>query len=428
MSPNESQSKRRVVVTGVGIVSPVGVGKDQFWSRLTGGISGVKKVHDFDTSAFTCHHGGEVQEFDVTGFFPRSKARRWDRCTQFAMVAAQEALREAGMPDGPPDPDRAGVIFGTAAGGRREAIRFQRDVLLANGDMADAVRRFPRSLMMNSSYHAQANRVAAEFGFHGPNVTISTACASGSNSVAMGADQIRFGRADMMLAGGTELLCQIVFTGFAAIRAMSEEGKIRPFDGNRQGLMLGEGAGMLVLEEREAARARGATILAEVAGWGLSGDAVHMTAPDKDGAGLAESIRQALRDAEISEEDIDYINAHGTGTRYNDQMETRAFKAVFGERAYKIPVSSTKSMMGHTLGAAGSIEAVIAVLTMRHGLIPPTINYETTDPECDLDYVPNTARIADVRTVLSTSAGFAGNCAALVLVSPDGPRRLASVA
>jgi 3-oxoacyl-[acyl-carrier-protein] synthase II len=415
--------RHRVVVTGLGIVSPVGVGREQFWTRLTQGISGVKEVRDFDTSPFTCHHGGEVQEFDPTRVFPRHKVRQWDRCMQFAMVAAKEALDQAGFGEnGVPDADRAGVILGTAAGGRREAIAFQRDVLLADGEMARAMRRFPRRQMLNSSYHAQTNRVASEFGLRGPNLTISTACASGTNAVALGADMIRFGRAGVMLAGGSELLCQIVFTGFAAIRAMSEEGKIRPFDGERGGLMLGEGAGILVLEEREAALARGATILAEIAGWGLSGDALHMTAPAKDGSGLAESIRQSLEDAGLPPEAIDYVNAHGTGTRYNDQMETRAIKLALGEWAQKVPVSSTKSMMGHTLGAAGAIEAVIAVLTIQSGVIPPTINYEHADPECDLDYVPNTARRAPVRTVLSTSAGFAGNNAAILITAPGGPR------
>ncbi len=415
--------RRRVVVTGLGIVSPTGVGVTQFWDCLSHGISGVKEVQDFDTSQFSCHHGGEVQDFDATTYFPARKVRQWDRCMQFAMVAAQEALVDAGMPSGAPDPERAGVILGTAAGGRREAIAFQRDVLLAdNAEHMAAVRKFPRRLMLNSSYHASTNRVAGEFGFHGPNVTISTACASGTNSVAMGADQIRLGRADVMLAGGTELLCQIVFTGFAAIRALSEEGRIRPFDGQRGGLMLGEGAGMLVLEAREAALARGATIHGEILGWGLSGDAVHMTAPARYGEGLAESIRQAFEDADLNVDQVDYINAHGTGTRYNDQMETRAIRTVFGEYAYKVPISSTKSMMGHTMGAAGSIEAVVALLTLRHQLIAPTINYETPDPDCDLDYTPNVARAAEVRTVLSTSAGFAGNNAAVIIGGADGPR------
>lgn len=416
--------RRRVVVTGLGIVSPVGVGKAQFWDHLSHGVSGVKEVRDFDTSPFSCHHGGEVQEFDATQFFPANKVRQWDRCMQFAMVAAQEALRDAGMTDGPPcEPERAGVILGTAAGGRREAIAFQRDVLFADAEHQRAAeRKFPRRQMLNSSYHAATNRVAGEFGFHGPNVTISTACASGTNSVAMGADQIRLGRADVMIAGGTELLCQIVFTGFAAIRALSEEGRIRPFDGERGGLMLGEGAGMLILEERDAAIARGAHIYGEILGWGLSGDAVHMTAPARYGEGLAESIRQAFEDADLNVDQIDYINAHGTGTRYNDQMETRAFRTVFGEYAYKTPISSTKSMMGHTMGAAGSIEAVVALLTLHHQVIAPTINYENADPDCDLDYTPNVARAANVKAVLSTSAGFAGNNAAVIVSGPEGPR------
>lgn len=407
--------RKRVVVTGLGCISPVGNTVSETWSALLAGKSGAGPITHFDASKHKTRFAAEVKDFDPVARFGAREARKMDRFTQFAMAATMEALEHAGLKINESNRDRIGVVIGTGIGGIG-TIMEQAAVMQARG--VDRVSPFLIPMMISDS---AAGMLAIRFGARGPNMSIATACATGSNAIGEAAEMIRRGAADAMIAGGAEgALVPITMAGMNVIGALSTrnddpERASRPFDKDRDGFLMGEGAGVLVLEALETARARGATILAEIKGYGTSDDAYHVSAPAENGAGAAISMKLALEDARIGINDIQYINAHGTSTYLNDKSETAAIKTVFGETAYSIPVSSTKSMTGHLLGASGAVEAIFSVLAIRAGMIPPTINYQTPDPECDLDYVPNQPRAATLEHVMSNSFGFGGHNATLVI-------------
>lgn len=403
--------RRRVVITGLGLVTPLGCGVAQNWSKLCAGESGIATIERFDASALPVRIAGEVRDFDPSGVVERRELKRFDLFSQYALVSADEALSDAGGAAAIGDPDRTAVIIGVGFGGI--------------GTVEDGVREFYETGMKRVSAffiprliaNIAPAHVAMKFGIRGENFAIMSACASGGHAIGEAFRRIRAGLQDAALAGGTEApITPLTIAGFAAMRALSTRNDTpgeasRPFDRDRDGFVLAEGAGMLFLETMERALARGARIYAEVIGYGANDDAYHLTAPAPEGRGAAECMRRALADAGINPEDVDYINAHGTSTPLNDESETRAIKTVFGSHAYRLAVSSTKSMIGHTLGAAGAIEAAYTALTLHYGLLPPTVNYENPDPVCDLDYVPNKARRAEVRVALSNAFGFGGaNC------------------
>ncbi len=404
--------RRRVVVTGIGPVSPIGVGRNAFWESLLAGRGGVRRIQRFDPSDLPVQIAGEVADFDPTEFLTQKEVRRTDRAVHFAVAAARLAWADAGEPE--VDHARTGVMFSTGIGGL-ESLLAQHKVFLERG--ADRVSPFMVPMLMPN---AAAGQVAMHFGFTGPNECITTACAAGAHAVGEGYRVIRNGLADVCIAGGTEAsTLPLCIAGFAQMQALSRNRDpsraSRPFDANRDGFVLSEGAGALVLEDAERAVARGATIHAEVAGYGASADAYHITAPEPEGLGAIQAMQAALRDAGEQPEAVGYINAHGTSTQLNDVAETRAIKKALGDHAYRVAVSSTKSMTGHMLGAAGAIEAGVAALALEHGVIPPTINYETPDEDCDLDYVPNENREEDIELAMSNSFGFGGQNAVLVL-------------
>jgi len=404
--------RRRVVVTGIGPVSPIGVGRNAFWESLLAGRGGVRRIQRFDPSDLPVQIAGEVADFDPTEFLTQKEVRRTDRAVHFAVAAARLAWADAGEPE--VDHARTGVMFSTGIGGL-ESLLAQHKVFLERG--ADRVSPFMVPMLMPN---AAAGHVAMHFGFTGPNECITTACAAGAHAVGEGYRVIRNGLADVCIAGGTEAsTLPLCIAGFAQMQALSRNRDpsraSRPFDANRDGFVLSEGAGALVLEDAERAVARGATIHAEVAGYGASADAYHITAPEPEGLGAIQAMQAALRDAGEQPEAVGYINAHGTSTQLNDVAETRAIKKALGDHAYRVAVSSTKSMTGHMLGAAGAIEAGVAALALEHGVIPPTINYETPDEDCDLDYVPNENREEDIELAMSNSFGFGGQNAVLVL-------------
>ncbi|HEV8681339.1 MAG TPA: beta-ketoacyl-ACP synthase II [Actinomycetota bacterium] len=403
---------RRVVVTGIGPVSPVGIGLEPFWDDLVAGRSGIKQVTLFDTTDFPVKIAGEIQGFDPHDYLDRKEVRRTDRASHFAVAAAKLAWEDADSPQ--TEPSRTAVVVSTGIGGLSTMIA-QHKVLLERGP--DRVSPFLVPMMMPN---APAGHVAMEMGFTGPNTCITTACAASGHAVGEGYRYIRDGIADVALAGGTEaVITPLSMAGFAQMQALTRnpdaEHASRPFDADRDGFVLAEGASVLVLEELERARARGATIYAEVAGYGASADAHHITAPEPGGSGAVLAMQAALSDADEPAEAVDYINAHGTSTPLNDAAETRAIKKTLGEHAHRVMVSSTKSVTGHLLGAAGGIEAAVCALAIHTGTVPPTMNYETPDPECDLDYVPNEARKAEVRLALSNSFGFGGQNAVVAL-------------
>ncbi|NPV28160.1 MAG: beta-ketoacyl-ACP synthase II [Firmicutes bacterium] len=407
-------TREQVVVTGLGVVSPVGIGKESFWSSLVQGRSGVGTITRFDPSSFASRIAAEVKDFNPEAYLEKKEAKRMDRFTQFGVAAAKLALEDAALDLEKEDLDRVGVFIGSGIGGI-ETLEEQLRLLIAKGPS----RISPFFVPMMISNMA-AGQIAICLGPKGPNMTLVTACASGTNAIGEAFRVLQRGEADVMLAGGTEApITPIALGGFCAMRAMSTRNDeparaSRPFDRQRDGLVIGEGAGVLVLETLSHALARKARIYCEISGYGTTADAYHITAPDPDGAGAARAIRLALLDANISPESVDYINAHGTSTELNDRIETLAIKNVLGEHAYRIPVSSIKSMIGHLMGAAGAVEAIATVLTIASDLVPPTINYEFPDPECDLDYVPNQARAHSVRVALSNSFGFGGHNAVLV--------------
>ena len=406
---------RRVVITGLGVVSPVGNDVETFWENIKNGKSGVGKITKFDATDFPVQIAAEVKGFDPLKYFDKREARRLDPFIQFAVAAAQEAVKNAGLEEGSVDKERVGVLIGSGIGGIH-TIEEQHEILLKKGPRRVSPYCVPMEIINMAS-----GVVSMKFGFKGPNISVVTACATGTHAIGEAFRTIAYGDADVMVAGGAEsCITPLAVAGFAAARALSTrndepERASRPFEKNRDGFVMGEGAGIVVLEEYEHAKKRGAPILAEVVGYGTSGDAYHMTAPAPEGEGAARAMRNALKDAGISPEEVDYINAHGTSTKFNDLYETMAIKSVFKEHAYNVKISSIKSMIGHLLGAAGGVEVISSVLTLKTGVIPPTINYEEPDPECDLDYTPNEAVEADVKYVLKNSFGFGGTNACLVL-------------
>ncbi len=407
--------KKRVVITGLGVVSPVGSDVETFWKNITSGKSGIGRITKFDPTGFPVQIAGEVKDFDPLKYFDKKEIRRLDPFIQFAVAAADQAVKQAGIDSDDIDKERVGVFIGSGIGGLNTTEE-QHRILLEKGPRRVSPYCVPMEIINMAS-----GMVSIRFGFKGPNISVVTACATGTHAIGEAYRAIQYGDADVAVAGGAEsCITPLAVAGFAAARALSTrndepEKASRPFEKNRDGFVMGEGAGIVVLEEYEHAKRRGAQILAEVVGYGASGDAYHMTAPAPGGEGAARAIRNALKDAGISPEQIDYINAHGTSTKFNDLYETMAIKEVFGDHAYKVKISSIKSMIGHLLGAAGGVEVVSSVLTLLTGVIPPTINYEEPDPECDLDYTPNQAVEKEVKYVLKNSFGFGGTNACLVL-------------
>ncbi len=408
--------KRRVVVTGLGVVSPVGIGTETFWQALLAGKSGVGPITQFDTTDFPVKIAGEVKDFDAETYVGDKKAaRHMDRNTQFAIAAAIEAAKDANFDIEKEDPTRCGSLIGSGIGG---IATTEETVLKIENRGPAKVNPFAVPMMIANM---AAGQVSIHFGLQGPVLTDVTACASGTNSIGLALRLIQCGDADVIFAGGTEAaVCKTPMAGFAAMKALSSrdcppEEASCPFDARRDGFVLGEGAGVLVLEELGHAKARGAKIYAELVGYGMSGDAYHMTAPAPGGALQLRSMENAIRDAGLAPDDISYVNAHGTSTHLNDMNETAALKTLFGERAYQVPVSSTKSMIGHLLGAAGALEAIVCALSIRDQKIHPTINIKERDPECDMDYVAEGTREADVNVAMSNSFGFGGHNAVIVL-------------
>lgn len=408
------ERRRRVVVTGLGILCPVGIGLDESWRNIVAGRSGIGPVTAFDASGYASRIAGEVKGFNPAEFMSEKLVRRVDPFVRLAIAAARMAYEDSMLSGSDVNPERIGVITGCGLGGLG-TIEHYRDVLVQKGPGRLSPFFIPMAIPNMAS-----GQISILLCAKGPNTVVCTACAAGTHAIGESFKTIQRGAADVIICGGTEsVITPLAFGGFAAMKALSirndePERASRPFDRDRDGFVIGEGAGILVLEELEHAKARGARIRAEIIGYGLSSDAYHMTAPPEDGAGGAMAMKMALEDAGITPDDVDYINTHGTSTPLNDLCETRAIKTVFGERAYSIPASSTKSMTGHLLGGAGGIEAVFCIKTIEEGIIPPTINYENPDPECDLDYVPNVARKADVKVVMSNSFGFGGTNAVLI--------------
>ena len=407
--------RKRVVVTGLGCVSPVGNNVKDTWQALLAGKSGAALITAFDANTHKTKFAAEVKGFDPVALFGTRDARKMDRFTQLATAATLEAMESANLKIDESNRDRVGILIGTGIGGIGTLLE-QYDVLHQRGP--DRVSPFLIPMMISDG---AAGNIAIRVGARGPNMSLATACASGTNALGEASEVIRRGSADVMIAGASEAaILAIAMAGMNVMTALSTRNDdpqkaSRPFDKNRDGFLMGEGAGILILESLEHAQARGAKVICEFAGYGTTDDAHHISAPAEDGAGAANSMRLALESAGLKLADIDYINAHGTSTYLNDKSETSAIKTVFGEQAYKIPVSSTKSMTGHLLGASGALEAVVCAMVIMDNILPPTINYETPDPVCDLDYVPNEARKAEPRNVMSNSFGFGGHNATLIL-------------
>lgn len=403
-------TERRVVITGFGVVTPLGLTVEEYWQGLISGKSGIGPITLFDASAFPAKVAGEVKGFEPSDYMHIKRADRTARCSHFGIAAAKMALASSGLDMSREKPERVGVVVATS--GMISLIDEQGEIIRKRGPM-----RIDPLFISKMSGHMVPVQIGLEIGARGPNSSINSACSTGSDSIGKAMNHIRLGHADVMIAGGAETqISPIAIAATGIVGALTRETDpakaSRPFDLNRNGFVFGEGAGILILESYEHAVARGATIMAELAGAGWSFDGYSETAPDANMQAVA--MKAALQDAGMSPEDIDYINAHGTSTKLNDAAESKAIKIVFGERAYRIPVSSNKSMLGHLACAAGSVEAVAAVLTMQNGIIPPTINYQTPDPDCDLDYVPNQARRQEVKTCLSNSFGMGGQNCSLV--------------
>ncbi len=405
---------RRVVVTGMGMVTPVGIGVEESWRSVCEGRSGIGPVTKFDASSFPSQIAGEVKNFKPEDFMEKQKVRRFDTFIHFAIAAARMAVEDSKLKIEHNNRDRIGCVTGSGIGGL-PMIEYFHKILLEKGPKKISPFFIPGIIA-----NMVAGEIAIEFGARGPNTSITTACAASAHAIGESFRLIKEGRADIMITGGSEaVITPLAFGGFCAMHALSTrndepEKASRPFDMNRDGFIMSEGSGILILEELEHAKERGANIYAEICGYGLAGDAYHVAAPDPNAIGAINCMKMALNDAGIKPEDVDYINAHGTSTKLNDMSETKAIKAVFKDYAYNIPISSTKSMTGHLLGGAGAVEAIFTILTIRHEIIPPTINYNTPDPECDLDYVPNKARKAQIKIAISNSFGFGGTNATLV--------------
>lgn len=406
-------SDRRVAITGMGVISPIGTGLKVFWDNLISGKSGIRKIDRFDVSSYPCQLAAMV-DYDPASEIDRREARKMDRFCQLAVVAARQAFKDAGL-NGAFPPDRSGVLIGTGIGGMETFDRETR-VLIEQGPSRVSPFFIPMMIANMAS-----GRVSIDLGLRGPINTVVTACATGTNAIGDAYEIVARGDAEVMICGGTEApITPLALAGFSAMKALSTQNHLgpracRPFDKLRDGFIMGEGAGILVLEDYEHAVQRGARIYAEIIGYGMSSDAYHITAPSPEGEGAARAMRAALAAAGLKPSDVDYVSAHGTSTPANDVNETKAIKSVLGEHAKDVMVSSVKSMIGHLLGAAGAVETIATVLALHEGIVPPTINYEEPDPECDLDYVPNEARKADIRVALKNSFGFGGQNACLCL-------------
>jgi 3-oxoacyl-[acyl-carrier-protein] synthase II len=408
--------KKRIVVTGIGVVSPVGVGKTNYWNSLVSGVSGIGRITHFDPTGFDVQIAAEVKGFDVTNWIERKESRRMDRFVHFGVAAALDAIEDAGLKITSANAERVGVLVGSGIGGL-QTLEDQVKVLIQNGPSKISPFLIPMMIADMASGH-----ISIITGAKGPNSTVVTACATGAHALGDSLEIIRRGAADVMICGGTEAaVTQIGVAGFGNMKAMTSKYNdnptkaSRPFEAGRDGFVIGEGAGVVVLESLEHAEARGAHIYCELGGYGMSGDAYHMTQPAAGGEGVARAMVAALKDADVQPEMVGYINAHGTSTPLNDKNETAALKSVFGDHAYKLAVSSTKSMTGHLLGGAGGIEAVAAALAIHTGVLPPTINYDNPDPDCDLDYIPNVARTLQVDVAVSNNSGFGGHNAVIVM-------------
>lgn len=407
-------NKRRVVVTGVGLITPLGTGTEKSWENLLDGRSGIRKITQFDATHFPCQVAGEVPDFEINQFIEIKEQKKMDRFIHFAFAAAKMAVEDSGLKITKDNADRIGVLVGSGIGGL-SAIEHYHTILLEKGPKRISPFFIPM-LIINLA----AGQISIHFGAKGPNSAVATACASGTHSIGDAFKIIKRGEADAMISGGTEaVITPLAVGGFSSMKALSTrnnepEKASRPFDRDRDGFVMGEGAGIMVLEDMEHALSRGAKIYAEITGYGMTGDAYHITSPPPEGEGAARCMRASLKDANIHPEEIEYINAHGTSTKYGDELETQAIKSVFGKHAYKFAVSSTKSMTGHLLGAAGGVEGVICALSIFNKIIPPTINLENPDPECDLDYVPDKARAMDINMAMSNSFGFGGTNACII--------------
>ncbi len=406
--------KKRVVITGVGMITPLGIGVEQSWNGLLAGRSGIGKITQFDAAKFATRIAGEVDGFNPEEYIEPKEIKKMDRFIHFALAAAQMAMNDSGLKITDENAERAGVIIGSGIGGLR-SIEHYHSVFLEKGP-----RRITPFFIPMLVVNLASGQISIRFGAKGPNSAVATACATGSHAIGDAFKIIQRGDADAMIAGGTEaVITPLGIGGFNAMKALSirndePEKASRPFDMDRDGFIMGEGAGVVILESLETALERGAGIYAEIVGYGMAADAYHITSPSPNGEGAARCMKMALKDAGVDPGVVNYINAHGTSTKAGDEIETSAIKTVFGEYAYKIPVSSTKSMTGHLLGAAGGVESVISVLSIKDDIIPPTINLDTPDPECDLDYVPNQARRTTVNYALSNSFGFGGTNACLL--------------
>ncbi len=406
---------KRVVITGVGAVTPVGIGKDEMWKNIKAGVCGIDRITRFDPSEFACQIAAEVKDFNAADFMDKKEAKRMDLFVQYAVAGAKMAVDDSGLDVEKENPERMGCIIGSGIGGIQTLCE-QHTKLMEKGP--GKVSPFMIPMMISNMAVGQ---VSIMFNCKGINLTTVSACASGTDAIGQAFLAIQRGDADVILTGGAEAtVCEISLAGFSSMKALSTrnddpKGACSPFDAERDGFIMGEGSGIMVLEELEHAKARGAHIIAEVIGYGSTNDAYHMTAPAPDGEGGARCMAAAVKNAGIAPEQVDYINAHGTSTPYNDKYETAAIKTVFGDHAYKLAVSSTKSMTGHMLGAAGGVEGIITALAIEDGYLPATINYKNPDPECDLDYVTNQGREADITYAVSNSLGFGGHNASIVL-------------
>ena len=405
----------RVVVTGMGAVAPNGNSVSEYWDALTAGQSGIDHITYFDTTDFPVKIAGELSNFDPEQYFERKEVRKLDPFSVYALVASNEAIQMSGLDAGGFDPQRAGVMLGCGIGGITTLLA--EHVVLQNRGARRISPFFVTKLISNIA----GGQIAIKWDLRGPNQTVTSACASATDAIGLALRLIQSGSADIMVAGGTEAsICDLPLAGFSTIRALCNaadppQSASRPFDKDRKGFVMGEGAGILVLETEKHAQSRGATIIGELAGYGSTNDAFHVTQPAEGGAGAVRAMQLAIEDAGAEPEEVDYINAHGTSTPYNDKNETAAIKTVFGDHARKLKISSTKSMTGHLLGASGGIEAIAALKTIEKQTIPPTINYTTPDPDCDLDYVPNTAEETQVNSVLSNTFGFGGHNAVVFM-------------
>ena len=404
---------KRIVITGVGVISPIGCGKEIFWDALISGKSGVSEVKSFDTSLFKVHRGCEVKDFKYEDYVSNGSNRKIGKGSQFAIAATKLALDDSKIYTKHIDPESVGVSIGTTAG---EIQILEKVNLLRFENGEDKID--PYLFLSHPCINIPSN-ISIEFGFKGPTTIIPTACAAGNYAIGYACDLIRLGRANIMLAGGSDPFSKVAYVGFGRLNAIAPE-ICQPFDKNRKGMLIGEGAGMLVLESLEDALARNANIYAEILGYGLSCDGYHITIPHPDGNGVVSAMEKALREANIKPGDVQHISAHGTGTVANDKAETISIKKVFGEHAKRLAISSIKSMIGHTMGAASAIEAIACALAIKEGIVPPTINFETQDPECDLDFVPNVKREMEINIALNNAYAFGGNNSCLVLKKFSG--------